>query len=94
MKEAVRIREYIPKAPQKEKVEMCADCKNPIEAYGTKTAQELVKYSQDTFKRKLCAKCTIAETNKLKTVKENNAKTENDNTEDAKKTEKAEDTAS
>ncbi len=90
MKEAVRIREYIPQAPKKEKPEVCTNCKKQIEAYGAKSAPQLAQYTLEKYGRKLCASCA---SKAAEAEKENNAKTEN-NTENTDQTEKAENTAS
>jgi hypothetical protein len=80
MKEAVRIREFIPKVQEKEKIEYCADCKNPIKAYGTKSAIQLAQYTFKNYGRKLCAECAAKAAQSKSTI-ENNEKKEEAETE-------------
>ena len=55
MVDAIRVREYAPKLPEKVK---CADCGKEIVAHGTHTAKAIAEGTRGTYGRPLCWECS------------------------------------
>ena len=54
--DAVRIRNFLPKAEQ---TFVCSDCKNPIAAANNMTPERMAEYTKSKYGRQLCASCAI-----------------------------------
>lgn len=55
--DGIRIRPHVPTAPRTEPI-LCAECRKPIAAFGSYSAEDIARINQGRYGRALCAECS------------------------------------